>query len=577
MTSDDLLLTFGSCVFFMALVAWISYKKTKGEVNTKDGYFLAGRGLTGVFIAGSMLLTNLSAEQLIGLNGSAYGFNMSSMAWEVTAAASTICMALIFLPRYLTGAFTTLPEFLSNRFDDSVRRMTVILFMVGYGLVTIPSVLYAGSIAVMRLFDVPELLNVSYSQALVITILVVGIVGALYAIFGGLKAVAVSDTINGFGLLIIGILVPVLGFAALGDGSFLEGVRTVTTTHTEKLNAIGANTDPTPFATIFTGMIFANLFYWCTNQYVIQRTLAAKNLVEGQKGVLFSGFFKVLVPLMMMMPGIIAFHLYGDGLTSIDLAFPQLIKDVLPVYMSGFFLAVLLGAVFSSFNSLLNSAATLFCLDVYEPLKKGKVGDAEMIKVAKIASIAIAVFSFVVAPLLQYAPEGLWQVIRIFTGFYNIPVVAVVMVGLFTKRVPGLGAKVAIVFHIVAYGLLQFVFNDAINIHFLHLYAILFFAEIAIMLVIGYLKPMEKPWVFEQRQRVNLVPWAYALPVSITLFSCIVALYVLFSPLGLVGGLGPLFWPALLLIAILNIGGWYFSRKRWSHRYSKYLLGIADT
>ncbi len=577
MTSDDLLLTFGSCAFFMALVAWISYKKTKGEVNTKDGYFLAGRGLTGVFIAGSMLLTNLSAEQLIGLNGSAYGFNMSSMAWEVTAAASTICMALIFLPRYLTGAFTTLPEFLSNRFDDSVRRMTVILFMVGYGLVTIPSVLYAGSIAVMRLFDVPELLNVSYSQALVITILVVGIVGALYAIFGGLKAVAVSDTINGFGLLIIGILVPVLGFAALGDGSFLEGVRTVTTTHTEKLNAIGANTDPTPFATIFTGMIFANLFYWCTNQYVIQRTLAAKNLVEGQKGVLFSGFFKVLVPLMMMMPGIIAFHLYGDGLTSIDLAFPQLIKDVLPVYMSGFFLAVLLGAVFSSFNSLLNSAATLFCLDVYEPLKKGKVGDAEMIKVAKIASIAIAVFSFVVAPLLQYAPEGLWQVIRIFTGFYNIPVVAVVMVGLFTKRVPGLGAKVAIVFHIVAYGLLQFVFNDAINIHFLHLYAILFFAEIAIMLVIGYLKPMEKPWVFEQRQRVNLVPWAYALPVSITLFSCIVALYVLFSPLGLVGGLGPLFWPALLLIAILNIGGWYFSRKRWSHRYSKYLLGIADT
>ncbi len=577
MTSDDLLLTFGSCAFFMALVAWVSYQKTKGEVNTKDGYFLAGRGLTGVFIAGSMLLTNLSAEQLIGLNGSAYGFNMSSMAWEVTAAVSTICMALIFLPRYLTGAFTTLPEFLSNRFDDSVRRMTVILFMVGYGLVTIPSVLYAGSIAVMRLFDVPELLNVSYSQALVITILVVGIVGALYAIFGGLKAVAVSDTINGFGLLIIGILVPVLGFAALGDGSFLEGVRTVTTTHTEKLNAIGANTDPTPFATIFTGMIFANLFYWCTNQYVIQRTLAAKNLVEGQKGVLFSGFFKVLVPLMMMMPGIIAFHLYGDGLTSIDLAFPQLIKDVLPVYMSGFFLAVLLGAVFSSFNSLLNSAATLFCLDVYEPLKKGKVGDAEMIKVAKIASIAIAVFSFVVAPLLQYAPEGLWQVIRIFTGFYNIPVVAVVMVGLFTKRVPGLGAKVAIVFHIVAYGLLQFVFNDAINIHFLHLYAILFFAEIAIMLVIGYLKPMEKPWVFEQRQRVNLVPWAYALPVSITLFSCIVALYVLFSPLGLVGGLGPLFWPALLLIAILNIGGWYFSRKRWSHRYSKYLLGIADT
>ncbi|MGK0499688.1 MAG: SSS family solute:Na+ symporter [Oceanicoccus sp.] len=571
MALNDLLVTFGSCAFFMAVVAWISYQKTKGEVNTKDGYFLAGRGLTGVFIAGSMLLTNLSAEQLIGLNGSAFGYNMSSMAWEVTAGVSTICMALIFLPRYLSGAFTTLPEFLSSRFDDDVRRLTVVLFLVGYGLVTIPSVLYSGSIAVMRLFDVPALLNVSYSQGLMLTILLVGIVGGLYAVFGGLKAVAVSDTINGFGLLVIGLLVPILGFSALGDGSVLAGINTVASTHTEKLNAIGSNTDPTPFGTIFTGMIFANLFYWCTNQYVIQRTLGAKNLAEGQKGVIYSGFFKVLVPFMMMMPGIIAFHLYGGGLRSIDLAFPQLIKDVLPVYMSGFFLAVLLGAVFSSFNSLLNSAATLFCLDVYEPMKKTKVSDAEMIKVAKIASVVIAIFSFIVSPLLQYAPEGLWQVIRIFTGFYNIPVVAVVIIGLFTKRVPGLGAKVAIIFHVIAYGLLQFVFDDIIDIHFLHLYAILFFIEIAIMLVIGRIKPLPEPWQFERKKTVDLVPWAYALPVSITLFSCIAALYVLFSPLGLVDGFSPMFWPAIGLIVVFNIVGWYYSLRRWSHRYSDYV------
>ncbi len=571
MATDDLLLTFLSCAFFMALVAFISYQKTKGEVNTKDGYFLAGRGLTGVFIAGSMLLTNLSAEQLIGLNGSAYGYNMSSMAWEVTAAVSTIAMALIFLPRYLSGAFTTLPEFLSNRFDDDVRRLTVILFMVGYGLVTIPSVLYSGSIAVMRLFDVPTLLDVSYSAGLMVTILIVGIVGGLYAIFGGLKAVAISDTINGFGLLIIGILVPVLGFIALGNGSFVSGVETVATTHTEKLNAIGAASDPTPFGTLFTGMIFANLFYWCTNQYVIQRTLGAKNLAEGQKGVIFSGFFKVLVPFMMMMPGIIAFHLYGGGLQSIDLAFPQLIKDVLPVYMSGFFLAVLLGAVFSSFNSLLNSAATLFCLDVYEPLKKGKVSDDEMIKVAKIASIVIAIFSFIVAPMLQYAPEGLWQIIRIFTGFYNIPVVAVVIVGLFTRRVPGLGAKVAIIFHIIAYGLLKFVFDDVVDIHFLHLYAILFVIEVAIMLVIGYIKPLGQPWQFERKHAVDLVPWAYVLPVSITLLSCVAVLYVLFSPIGLVGDFNPLFWPVISAIIVLNIVGWFFSLKRWRDRYSNYV------
>ncbi len=571
MALEDLLLTFGSCVFFMALVAWISYMKTRGEVDTKEGYFLAGRGLTGVFIAGSMLLTNLSAEQLIGLNGSAYGFNMSSMAWEVTAGVSTICMALIFLPRYLMGAFTTLPEFLSSRFDDDVRRLTVVLFLVGYALVTIPSVLYAGSIAVMQLFDVPELLDVSYSEALVITVLLVGSIGAMYAIFGGLKAVAVSDTINGFGLLFIGMLVPILGFAALGDGSILRGVETVTTTDTHKLNAIGGPSDPTPFATIFTGMIFANLFYWCTNQYVIQRTLGAKNLAEGQKGVIFSGFFKVLVPFMMMMPGIIAFHLYGGELASIDLAFPRLIKEVLPVYMSGFFLAVLLGAVFSSFNSLLNSAATLFCVDVYEPLKKGGVSDDEMIRVAKIASVVIAIFSFIVSPLLQYAPEGLWQVIRIFTGFYNIPVVAIVMVGLFTRRVPGLGAKVAIIFHIVVYALMQFVFKDIVDIHFLHLYAILFFAEIGIMLAIGYARPLATPWQYEIKHAVDMTPWVFALPVSITLFSCIAGLYVLFSPLGLVDGFTAAFWPVLIGIVVLNVAGWYLSFKRWNARYSDYV------
>ncbi|MEO1576589.1 MAG: solute:sodium symporter family transporter, partial [Pseudomonadota bacterium] len=385
---------------------------------------------------------NLSAEQLIGLNGTAYGFNFSSMAWEVTAAFATICMALIFLPRYLAGAFTTLPEFLNNRFDDGVRRMTVVLFLVGYGLITIPSVLYSGSIAVLKLFDVPALLGVSYPQGLLITIVAIGCLGAAYAVFGGLRAVAVSDTINGIGLLIVGVTVPVLGLAMLGEGSVRDGLAVVTTVDTHKLNAIGAATDPTPFGTLFTGMIFANLFYWCTNQYVIQRTLAARNLAEGQKGVLLSGFFKVMVPFMMMLPGTIAFHLYGPDLATIDLAYPTLIRDVLPVWMAGFFLAVLLGAVFSSFNSLLNSAATLFVLDVYAPLKAQPLSDEALVRVAKIASVVIALFSFAVAPLLQFAPEGLWQIIRIFTGFYNIPIIAIVIVGLFTRRVPALAAKV---------------------------------------------------------------------------------------------------------------------------------------
>lgn len=564
MNANDLTATLLSCLFFMGLVAWISYRKTKGEVDTRDGYFLAGRGLGAVFIAGSLLLTNLSAEQLIGLNGSAYGYNLSSMAWEVTAAFATICMAFIFLPRYLAGAFSTLPEFLNDRFDDDVRRLTVILFMLGYGLVTIPSVLYSGSIAVLQLFDVPGLFDLSYSNALAVTIVAIGSIGAVYAVFGGLKAVVISDTLNGVGLLIIGIAVPLLGLSMLGEGSVGQGLYIITNSNTDKLNAIGSASDPTPFATLFTGMIFANLFYWCTNQYVIQRTLGAKNLAEGQKGVLFSGFFKVMVPFMMMLPGVIAFHLYGTvdsdtGLGSIDLAYPQLIRDVLPVYAMGFFLAVLLGAVFSSFNSLLNSAATLFCLDVYTPYKQRlgqQVSDAKVVAVAKRASVIIALFSFVVAPLLQYAPEGLWQIIRVFTGFYNIPVIAIVMVGLFTKQVPALGPKLVIGFHVIAYGLLKFVFDDVVTIHFLHLYAILFVIEVAIMLWVGMRYPRGEDWTYSSNHRVNMQPWRFAVPCAVTLLSSVIALYLLFSPVGLVGGIGTIFWTAISALIALNIVSW---------------------
>jgi SSS family solute:Na+ symporter len=565
MTNQDFIGTLVSCIFFMALVAFVSYQKSKNDAFTRDGYFLAGRGLSAVFIAGSLLLTNLSAEQLIGLNGSAYGFNLSSMAWEVTAAIATVCMAFIFLPRYLAGAFSTLPEFLNNRFDDDVRRLTVVLFMLGYGLVTIPSVLYSGSIAVLQLFDVPAMFNLPYSSSLVMTIIVIGSIGGVYAIFGGLKAVAVSDTLNGLGLLLIGTAIPILGLSLLGEGSVTAGLEIIVSEETHKLNAIGSSTDPTPFATLFTGMIFANLFYWCTNQYVIQRTLGAANLAEGQKGVLFSGFFKVLVPFMMMIPGVIAYHLYGGvtsdgGLASIDLAYPALIRDVLPTYASGFFLAVLLGAVFSSFNSLLNSAATLFCLDVYEPWKKargGSVSDEQIVSVAKRASLVIALFSFVVAPLLQFAPQGLWQIIRIFTGFYNIPVIAIVMVGLFSTHVPAIAAKVVIVFHVITYGLVKFVFDDVVTLHFIHLYAVLFFLEVAIMLIIGGYQPRTKAWHFKPMQKVDMTPWVFAIPCAVTLISMVVMLYLLFSPVGLVGGLSELFWPLVVALVLSNCLIWW--------------------
>ena len=565
MSADQLIFVLLSCAGFMLAVAWFAYQRTKDSIASADGYFLAGRGLTAPFIAGSLLLTNLSAEQLIGLNGSAYGFNMSAMGWEVTAAVATIAMAFFFLPRYLRGAFTTLPQFLADRFDDDVRRISVVLFLLGYGLVTIPSVLYSGSVAVLKIFDVPTLTGWSYVGSLWFTVTVITVVGSLYAVLGGLKAVAVSDTLNGIGLLVIGLAVPVLGLQLLGNGDFTQGLSTLTSAHQEKLNAIGSSSDPTPFATLFTGMVFANLFYWCSNQYVIQRTLAARSLAEGQQGVLLSGFFKVLVPFFMMIPGVIAYHLYGPELASIDLAYPQLARDTLPLWAMGFFLAVLLGAVFSSFNSLINSAATMFTLDVIEPLRETKLSEAALVQTAKWVSVGIAAVSLGIAPLLQFAPEGLWQIIRIFTGFYNIPIIAVVLIGMLTSWVPAKAVKAAIGFHIVAYGLFQFVFKSVIDIHFLHLYAILFVIEIALMLTIGWLQPREAKGTSDDQSKIDMTPWPHAIACSVTLFSCVIALYVLFSPMGLAGTSGGagLSWLLLALLSA-NVGIWLLSFRQAS-------------
>ena len=567
----DLPFTVATCFAFMAIVGWISYRRTRGEVATSEGYFLAGRGLTGTVIAGSLLLTNLSAEQLIGLNGSAYGFNMTAMAWEVTAGAAIIVMALVFLPRYLGGAFSTLPQFLEDRFDPGVRRLTVVLFLLGYGLVTIPSILYSGALAVLQLFDLQTLTGLSFSASLALTILTIGVVGGIYAVFGGLRAVAISDTLNGIGLLVIGAIVPIAGLAALGGGDVASGWHVVTHEDTHKLNAIGTRSDPVPFGTLFTGMILANLFYWGTNQYVIQRKLGAANLAEGQKGVLMSGFFKLLVPFFMMLPGVIAYHLYGDGLAHIDLAYPTLVAEVLPAYLGGLFLAVLLGAVFSSFNSLVNSAATLFCLDIYQPLRGRPVGDAELIRVAKWVSVGVALFSFIAAPFLQYAPEGLWQIIRIFTGFYNIPVIALVLVGMFVPGVPAVAAKGAVVFHLVAYGLVQFVLD--VELSFIHVYAILFAIEVAIMLVgrsiAGRRGATTEPGPQANRasvESVDMTPWRHAGSTAVALAASIVSLYLFFSPVGVVGGFGSTFWSLLGLVVVAAVAGVYLCDRFWRMR-----------
>ena len=522
-----------SFLFFTALVAFISWIITKkDDLSTNEGYFLAGRSLSGIVIAGSLILTNLSAEQLVGLNGNGFKHGLSSMAWETTSGLSLVIMALIFLPRYLKSGFTTVPEFLEERFDIGTRNMVTGLFLISLTFIVLPIILYSGGIAVNSLFNVSELLNVSGETSLFIVIAVTGIVGGIYAIFGGLKAVAVSDTINGVLLLIGGLMIPILGLIKLGDGSLFNGLETLVLENPEKMNAIGSAASDAPFSTLFTGMFLVNLFYWCTNQQIVQRAFAAKNLKEGQIGSLIAGFIKMFVPIMLVIPGIIAFHLYKDQITHQDLAYSVLVSKVLPLPLVGFFGAVLFGAVLSSFNSALNSASTMFCLNIYKPIFRPNIDDKKLVFIGKIFGTIVCIFSIFVAPNIAKAPDGLYSFMKSVMGFFNIPTLVVVLMGFATKRVPAIGAKISIVFFIVCYSLYKFVIP--IKIHYLHIYGILFLCCVVIMLVSGIISPRSTPYVQKYTKQVDLTSWKWAKPVSAIMITTLIYLYVLFSKIGIV-------------------------------------------
>lgn len=526
-------------LFFTGMVGVIAYYRTRNDnLDSNDGYFLAGRGLSGWVIGSSMLLTNLSAEHLVGLNGQAFRSNLSSMAWETTPAFATVVMALYFMPRYLRGAFTTLPEFFEDRYDGQTRRMMSVLLLMGYITVTLPAAcLFPGAVALNRIFDIETMLGVTPTAALWISVWFIGLIGAAYAVFGGLKAVAVSDSINGIGLLIGGLMVPFFGLLVLGGGSIADGLARIVQDAPEKLNAIGASNDPVPFSTIFTGMVFANLFYWGTNQAIIQRCLGAKNLAEAQKGILIAGFFKIFVPLIMMVPGIIAFHLFGT-LNDPDHAYPLLVAAVFPKLLLGFFTAVLFGAVLSTYNSILNSAATMVCLDIYKPLFNPDINDAELIRKGKLIATCIALVTMCVAPFVAYAPEGLFQFIRRSTGFYNIPMIALVLTGFFTARTSGFAARCSVIFYLAAYTLLIFVFHEPI--HFIHIMGILFFMMVLAILGISYFKPRTTPYEMRQdKARVDLTPWKMGPAFAVFLMALLVFIYILCSPIGLASPDGP--------------------------------------
>ncbi len=517
---------------FTLLVGIISYLATrKTNEHTADGYFLAGRSLSAITIAGSLLLTNLSTEQIVGLNADAFTDGILVMAWETLAAIAMVITAVFLLPRYLKGGLTTIPQFLERRYDTTTKAITSGLFLSGYAIILLPIVLYTGAVAINTMFDIPELLGVSEFTSIWICVFSIGIIGSIYAIFGGLKAVAVSDTVNAIGLLIGGIMIPILGLLEIGDGSISEGLRTLIHEHPEKFNAIGSSDSKIPFATIFTGMMLVQLFYWGTNQAIIQRALGAKNLKEGQKGLLLASFIKILGPLIVVLPGIIAFHMFGDTLTKSDQAYPTLVKEVLPMSLVGFFAAVIFGAILSSFNSALNSSVTLFGVDIYSEYFNKQASEVQIVKAGKKFGIFLALFAMIIAPFLYYT-ESIFGYLQKANGCYSIPILTIIVVGYLTKRVPAIAAKVAIISGALLY--LGYVILDSTVMkgvfpHFLHIMAIVFVLNIAVMLIIGKLYPREMAYEQQYTKEVDITPWKAARYVGVVICAIVVFSYIYFS------------------------------------------------
>jgi SSS family solute:Na+ symporter len=528
-----------SFILATAGVAIFTYRIVRGmkkSANATEEYFTAGRSLGWPIVAGSLLLTNLSTEQLVGLNGAVFGDKaLVGIAWEALAAFAMIATALVFLPHYLASGFTTTPAFLEKRFDKTTRSMVSGLFLFGYVTVLLPVVLYTGSLALIGMFDL--------NLPLWMVVATIGVLGSSYAIVGGLKSVAVSDTLNGIGLLIGGLAIPVLGLLSLGEGSIIAGISRLVNTEPQYLavltrSNIDGNIVSVPWPTLLTGMMFIQVFYWSTNQVIVQRALAAKSLAEGQKGVLFASFMKLVGPLMLCLPGIIALHMTDLNIDKQDQVYGAVVRHVLPDWSLGLFAAVLMGSILSSFNSALNSASTLFSLQFYQGYINRNASGEQIVKMGKYFGVGLAIASICIAPILAQM-QSIFEYLQKVNGLYSVPIIGIFLLGILTKHVPAIAAKVGMIVGMALYSFFTFVniqdvpvflANSERSLHWLHGYFISFAGSIIVMMIIGYFYPKSEAEILKSDERepapVDMTPWKSAKKVSVAIIVITVVMYL---------------------------------------------------
>ena len=458
-------------VFVTALIAFLTFIKCRNasraeaaqstgtSAGTKE-VFLAGGSLSWIFVAGSITLTNLSTDQLVGMNGN----QMILLAWwELAAVVGLIILAKVFVPIYYKYQCTTTTELLEKRYNNHhIRALIGFLFLLGNIFIFLPAILYGGSLFMKSMFGLDDM-------PLMILAVSFALIGAAYAVFGGLRAVAVSDTYSGVLLLGLGMLVVFLALNAISwDFSGIPK---------ERLTLIGDSASEIPWHTLLTGMIFIQIFYWSTNQTITQRAMASPSVKEAQKGVLVAAVIRFLiVPPIIVLPGVVSYKLYGDVN---DAAYGMIVADVLPLWLSGIFAAGIAAAVLTTFNSILNASSAIYICDLHEKYisKESNVGRLNLMVTAVLVLIALAMVP------IYATQESIINTVQRLYGLLSMPILSCFIVGLLFRNVDYRAAIFSVIFGVALYYvLLTHLFPE---IHYIHKMFVTLISSVLIALLIN--------------------------------------------------------------------------------------------
>jgi len=504
---------FDTAVFvaFYALVLAFSFFKSRGEKDS-TGYFLGGRSLPWWLIGISIVAANISTEQMVGMAGQGAGdVGLAVSAWQLTGSLGIVLIAFTLLPRFLRAGIYTIPEYLEYRYNAAARSIMALFTVVIYITVLMTAVLYSGGLTLSTIFGMD----------LARAVWVVGIIAGIYTTWGGLKAVAWADLFQGIALIAGGLITFFIGLHACGGwGSFAAA-------NADKLHMVlPATHTGLPWTGVVSGMWIVILYYCGLNQFIVQRNLAAKTLRDGQLGVIFAGALWLLVPFAIVMPGIMAGQLYAGQLTKPDEAYPMLIKSLIPAGLRGFMLAAIAGAVISSLASMMNSASTIFTMDVYHRLIDRNASQRLLVLIGRVMTVVCVLVGCSLAPRLA-DPKfgGVFQFIQQFQGYIWPGVVAAFVFGILVPQAPGSAGVAALVSGPLIYGLFQ---KFAGNLHFLIQVAITFQLVLLIMGLLTFFKPLPEPKRLPERTDIELRTEPMVIACGLTVIAAVLVFFVVF-------------------------------------------------